>query len=282
MEIRFHKMHGTLNDFVVFDDLEGKIRLTTEQVTRLCDRRAGIGADGVIAIRPSDSADFFMDYVNADGSLAEMCGNGIRCLAKYAHDNGLTEKTTLRVETRGGVKTLELSMGPDGHTHRVRVDMGSPIFDPARIPVNVELSGGPVIDHPLEAGGRIFQASMVSMGNPHCVIVEQNNVESLPELYGSIIEKHPLFPAKTNVEFVKVLSRNRLFMRVWERGSGETLSCGTGACASAVVANLKGLVEDTVTVELRGGDLEISWKGNQSSVVMSGEATFVYKGNITI
>jgi len=282
MEIHFHKMHGTLNDFVVFGDLEGKVGLTPDQVSRICDRRAGVGADGVIAVRRSEKADFFMDYVNADGSLAEMCGNGIRCLAKYAYDNGLTKKTSLNVETRAGMKTLELFIGQEGNVHRVRVDMGSPIFDPEKIPVAIKGSAGPVIDYPLEAGGRTFLASMVSIGNPHCVILEQDDLDSLPGQYGPLIETHPLFPAKTNVEFVKVLSRSRLLMRVWERGSGETLSCGTGACATAVIANVKELVQETVTVEVRGGDLEISWKGAAFSALMTGPATLVYIGSITV
>ena len=282
MEINFQKMHGTLNDFVVFHDLGDEIRLTAQEVARICDRRGGVGADGVIAVRRSSVADFFMDYINADGSLAEMCGNGIRCLAKYVYDNRLTDKLALQVETRAGVKMLELIPGPDGRIQAVRVDMGQPIFDPKRIPVDIHESGTPVVEREIEAGDRTFRASILSMGNPHCVIVVDEDPESLPARYGPTFEKHPLFPAKTNVEFIRVLSPDRIVMRVWERGSGETFSCGTGACASAVAARLRGLVDSTVTVELLGGNLTINWKGPNDSVVMEGSVVLVFNGSITL
>lgn len=282
MDIRFQKMHGTLNDFVVFRDLEGVVTLSPNQVAHICDRRAGVGGDGVIVVRSSDSADFFMDYVNADGSPAEMCGNGIRCLAKYVYDSGLTAKTTLSVETRAGAKVVELLPGSDGKIMGVRVDMGKPVFDPHLIPVNLDNNGKPIIDHAIEAQERTFHASILSMGNPHCVIFVEAPPDALPERYGPAIENHPLFPAKTNVEFIQVLDRNRLLMRVWERGSGETFSCGTGACAAAVAACVKGLVDYRTVVQLRGGDLEIEWKGITSSVVMTGDANLAYSGVITI
>lgn len=282
MEIHFQKMHGTLNDFVVFNDLKGEVSLTAQEVARICDRRAGIGADGVIAIRPSSAADFFMDYVNADGSLAEMCGNGIRCLAKYVYDNSLTTKRDLAVETRAGVKMLKLFQGAGGKIETVQVDMGEPVFDPAKIPVNLPQSSTSVVEHEIEAGDRTFRASILSMGNPHCVIVVEEDLESLPVRYGPTIEKHPLFPAKTNVEFICILSPERIVMRVWERGSGETFSCGTGACASAVAARARGLVGSTVTVQLPGGDLKIDWKGPNNSVLMTGYAVSVFHGHINI
>lgn len=275
-------MHGTLNDFVVFHDLEGEVRLSSEQVARICDRRGGVGADGVIVVRPSSAADFFMDYVNADGSLAEMCGNGIRCLAKYVYDNGLTDKRHLAVETRAGVKALELLPGLNGKIETVRVNMGEPIFDADRIPVNIEHNGTPAIEHDIQAGDRVFPASILSMGNPHCVIVVDEDLESLLRRYGPTIENLPLFPAKTNVEFIRVMSRSHLVMRVWERGSGETFSCGTGACASAVAAQLKGLVDSRVTVELQGGNLDIDWKGPHNPVLMAGSAVFVFQGAIMV
>ncbi|MBM3301189.1 MAG: diaminopimelate epimerase, partial [Deltaproteobacteria bacterium] len=265
--MRFQKMHGTLNDFVVFHDLEGKVRLRPEQAARICDRRGGVGADGVIVVRPSTQADFFMDYVNADGSVAEMCGNGIRCVAKYVYDNGLKRATSLAVETRAGVKILELSPGDDGKIATVRVDMGAPIFDPSKIPVNIEPSDKPIIDYPVDASGRSFHATILSMGNPHCVIFVEEDPSGLPLLFGPILGKQPLFPAFTNVEFVRVLSPRHLMMRVWERGSGETFSCGTGACATAVAARLKDLSESTVVVGLLGGDLQIEWEGYGNSVV---------------
>jgi diaminopimelate epimerase len=282
MDISFQKMHGTLNDFVVFHDLSGAVQLGPEQVARICDRRAGVGADGVIIVRPSQEADFFMDYVNADGSVAEMCGNGIRCLAKYVYDNGLTDRTTLPVETRAGIKTVNLFPSNDGKIAKVSVDMGEPVFEPDAIPVNLESSGKPILDQVIEVRGRSFQASILSMGNPHCVIVTEEELDGLPLRYGSEIENHRLFPAKTNVEFIRIKDRNHIVMRVWERGSGETLACGTGACASAVAARLKGLVQADCVVELRGGNLDISWKGINYPVLMTGACELVYKGILTL
>lgn len=275
-------MHGTLNDFVVFHDPIGGVLLTPDQVAHLCDRRGGVGADGVIVVRPSARADFFMDYINADGSPAEMCGNGIRCLAKYVFDNGLTKKKTLPVETRAGVKLLELIEDSDGTIGSVRVDMGRPIFEPEKIPVRLETVEQPITDFPLEVSDRTFLCSILSMGNPHCVIVADDEVETLVPIYGPLIENHPLFPAKTNVEFIRVEGPNRLLMRVWERGSGVTFSCGTGACASAVAAGIQGLVGSPTTVSLLGGDLEIEWNGGDSSVFMTGAAATVYSGTIHI
>jgi diaminopimelate epimerase len=281
MEISFLKMHGTMNDFVIFHDLNDTVRLAGDQVAKLCDRRAGVGADGVIVVRRSSIADFFMDYINADGSLAEMCGNGIRCLAKYVYEKRLTAKMRLPVETRSGIKTLDLIPGPDGTIEKIKVDMGAPVFEPARIPAAVEKEP-PVIDFPVEAEGRLFHGTLVSMGNPHCVIFVEEDPDPLPQRYGPAIEKHPLFPAKTNVEFIRVMDRTRLKMRVWERGSGETFSCGTGACAAAVAANLKGLVESSSTVELLGGELEVEWKGASNPVIMTGSAVVVFDGRITV
>jgi len=282
MYITFQKMHGTLNDFVVFHDLEDKIKLNADQAAWICDRRGGVGADGVIVVRPSRQADFFMDYINADGSLAEMCGNGIRCLAKYVYDNGLTTKTTLPVETRAGVKVVELVLGNEGKVGSVRVDMGAPIFDAARIPVAVSGDGSAMINHEVVSGSRTFEAAILSMGNPHCVIVVDEDPGPLPRSYGPAIETHPIFPAKTNVEFVRVLARDRILMRVWERGSGETFSCGTGACAAAVAAHLRGLTDARVTVELLGGDLTIDWNIDTRHVIMDGSSTKVFDGSLTI
>jgi diaminopimelate epimerase len=282
MEIQFQKMHGTLNDFVLFHDAIGAVHLTPEQVAHICDRHAGVGADGVIVVRPSGVADFFMDYINSDGSLAEMCGNGIRCLAKYAYDNSLTDKTTLAVETRAGVKIVELFAGSDGMIEHVRVDMGAPIFDPDLIPARVRWNGTPVKDHVIEAHDRKLKATILSMGNPHCVIFLDEDPSPFPGRYGASLETHPLFPARVNVEFVQVLDRGRLKMRVWERGSGETYSCGTGACASAVAGSVRGVVDSRVVVELLGGDLDIQWEGDELPVLMTGAATLVYHGIIRL
>ncbi|MDQ7783204.1 MAG: diaminopimelate epimerase [Desulfomonilaceae bacterium] len=282
MEIKFQKMHGTRNDFIVFHDLTNSVELSPDRVAAICDRRAGVGADGVIVVRSDESADFFMDYMNSDGSLAEMCGNGIRCLAKYAYDNGLTRNTTIRVRTRAGIKMLRLFQGPDGLIDTVRVDMGRPVFDPALIPVDIQTETLPIVDHRIEAQGRAFDATIVSMGNPHCVIFVHDDPEELPVLYGPTIERHSLFPARTNVEFVRVIDRTRILMRVWERGSGETFACGTGACAAVVAARLKELVDPETTVHLKGGDLLVEWQTFTSSVLMSGPSVSVYNGTINI
>lgn len=282
MEIHFHKMHGTLNDFVVFHDPADRIALSPAQIAHVCDRRAGIGADGVIAVRGSTKADFFMDYRNADGSVVEMCGNGIRCLAKYVFDNGLTAHTTLKVDTRAGIKTLTLYPGPEGKIERVLVDMGAPIFEPRAIPVRLETDGSPILDHSLEVAGRTFQVAILSMGNPHCVIFADEDIEEMPRRFGPIIENHALFPARVNVEFVRVLDRESIAMRVWERGSGETMACGTGACAAAVASRLKGLVDGECKVRLTGGDLDVSWKGYNYPVLILGHAATTFKGTLTI
>ncbi|MDQ1238239.1 MAG: diaminopimelate epimerase, partial [Thermodesulfobacteriota bacterium] len=259
MIMPFQKMHGTLNDFIVIEDLGNRVLLSPADVAKLCDRRAGIGGDGVIVVRQSCDADFFMDYLNSDGSVAEMCGNGIRCLAKYVYDCGLARQKNLTFQTRAGIKTVEIITGDDGLTASVRVGMGFPAFAVKEIPVALDDAAGPVIDWPVEVRGRTFLCSFISMGNPHCVIFQEGDIEDLPSRYGPDIETHSLFPQKTNVEFVKVVSRSALCMRVWERGSGITLSCGTGACASAVAARLKGLVDSPVEVQLLGGRLSIEW-----------------------
>ncbi len=283
MKITFQKMHGAKNDFVVFHDLENIVLLSQSQVSRICDRRDGVGADGLIVVRQSNSADFFMDYINSDGSAAEMCGNGIRCLAKYVYDNKLTQNRHIRIETRAGIKDVELLFDGLGQVTRARVNMGRPIFDPTQIPVKVTVASSPVLDCPLDVGGQTFLCSFVSMGNPHCVIIyDKDDFEKAPSLYGKLIESHSMFPAKTNVEFVKLVDRSRILMRVWERGSGETLACGTGACASAVITILKGLTNNTVAIELPGGTLDVNWKDINDSVLMTGDVDTVYIGNITI
>lgn len=282
MKLEFQKMHGAKNDFVVLHDLGNSLAISPAQAAYLCDRRIGVGADGLIVVRPSEIADFFMDYVNSDGSIAEMCGNGIRCLGKYVYDNGLTGKTSLRIETRAGVKGLDLLADESGRISKVRVDMGKPIFDPNSIPVSAINSKPPIIDYPLMADGETFFCSFVSMGNPHCVIVyDKNDLDQAPRRFGSAIENHGTFPAKTNVEFVKVLNRGRVLMRVWERGSGETLACGTGACAAGVTTILKGLTDHQVSIELLGGTLDITWESIETSVLMTGTSETVYHGHIT-
>ena len=276
--MRFSKYHGTGNDFVMLADTEDRLKLTPEQVAGLCDRHFGIGGDGVIRVAPGEGdTDFFMDYVNSDGSIGEMCGNGIRCLAVFARDEGLTSKDTLRIGTRAGVKVVEI-MG-DG---QVRVDMGPPIFAPRDVPV--EWSGEDALHAKIELGSSVIEASILSMGNPHAVLfVENEPVDSLP--FGPTIEKHNMFPNGTNVEFAKVEGPDHARMRVWERGSGETLSCGTGACAVAVASKLVAGGSDEMVVTLPGGDVRIEWRGSldeEAPVFLTGPAVRVFTGEVDL
>ncbi len=273
MNINFTKMHGTGNDFIVIDCRSFDLTDPAGFAVRYCHRRFGIGADQLLLLYPSDVADFKMRICNADGSEVEMCGNGIRCFAKYIWDRHISAKQTLEVETLAGIIKTERS-GND-----VKVDMGEPIFDPQKIPVNIQ-SPAPVVDYPLNIGGREFRLTFVSMGNPHAVIFIDEDVSKFPiETFGPQIENHLLFPRRTNVEFVNVADRNKLIMRVWERGSGETLACGTGATATAIAAMIKGLAEKHVTVSLSGGNLSIKWAPNNHAY-MTGPAVEVFEGVI--
>ena len=273
MKIPFTKMHGTGNDFIVVDCMALELPDPAAFSIRYCHRRFGIGADQMLLLYPSKSADFTMKIFNADGSEVEMCGNGIRCFAKYIWDRNLSGKQVLDVETLAGIIRPERS-GAD-----VRVDMGEPILDPQKIPVNLQSQAKPV-DYPLSIADREFNVTFVSMGNPHAVIFLDDDVSDFQvERYGRKIEMHPLFPKRTNVEFVNVVNRHELIMRVWERGSGETLACGTGACATGVASMLKGLTERRVTVKLLGGNLSIDWAEN-NHVYMTGPAVEVFEGVI--
>jgi diaminopimelate epimerase len=275
--MRFTKYQGIGNDFVMLADPQDEIELTPEKVRALCDRRFGIGADGVIRVAPGrDGGDLLMDYVNSDGSVGEMCGNGIRCLALFAQEEGLTEKDELDVLTGAGLKKIEVLA--DG---RVRVDMGAPIFDPARIPM--DWKGPEALHAKIEVGGMMQEVACVSMGNPHAVLLVDDPASAPVTTLGPTIENHPAFPNKTNVEFLAVRSQSKLEMRVWERGSGETLACGTGACAVAVVARLIGATAQRVTVTLPGGDLEVEWEGSlvkEAPVLLTGPATKSFEGEI--
>ncbi|MGH2691565.1 MAG: diaminopimelate epimerase [Actinomycetota bacterium] len=276
--MRFSKYHGTGNDFVMIEDVADEVTLSSALVAALCDRHAGVGADGVIRIAPSDTADFFMDYWNADGATAEMCGNGIRCLAKYVYERGLTDKTELDVDTRDGVKHLVLDVA-DGEMRAVRVDMGAPTLERGRIPMT-----GPAIerfvDQPFPDAGPGYTAAAISMGNPHLVLVGAEDLASLdlPRV-GPPLEHHPDFPEGTNVEFIRV-EDGAVQARVWERGSGETMACGTGGCASLVAANLLGLAGRQGTVRFPGGDLEIEW-ATDDHVYLTGPAAFVFDGELS-
>ena len=280
--MRFTKMHGLGNDYIYVNCFKEHIENPPKVARFVSDRHFGVGSDGLIMINPSKCADFEMEMYNADGSRSEMCGNGIRCVAKYVYDYGLTDKTSISVETLGGIKYLELTV-KDGKTELVRVNMGKPELSPKLIPV---VSGSPedeaVIDAPILVGGREYRMTSVSMGNPHTVVYV-DDVDGLDiEEIGPKFENHERFPNRVNTEFVKVLDRHTAQMRVWERGSGETLACGTGACAVAVSCILNGLTEDKVTVKLLGGDLEVEWDREADVVYMTGPATVVFDGEINI
>ncbi len=273
--MKFTKMHGCGNDYIYVDCTRGLPGNLSELSRRYSDRRFGIGGDGLIAICPSSLADFRMEMYNADGSLGAMCGNGIRCVAKYVYDKGLTDKTHLRIETSSGVKDLVLTV-EGGEVSRVRVDMGAPSLRSDRIPV-VGL-GEQVVGQSIQVAGRTWTMTCVSMGNPHAV-VWADDVQSLDlEQIGPQFEHHASFPDRVNTEFVHVIDRRNLEMRVWERGSGETLACGTGACAAAYAAWLCGRCDAAVTVHLRGGDLEITYDQQANTMLMTGPAVTVFEG----
>ena len=278
--MQFTKLHGLGNDYLYFntlaEDLSGCDLPALSRV--LSDRHFGPGADGIILVEPSDQADFRMRIFNADGSEAEMCGNGLRAFAKYVHDHGLSRQTALTVETGAGVLSIELQV-QNGKMTSARADMGPPRLQRAEIPMRGEPADGPVIEETLTIGKYLFQITAVSMGNPHCVIFLPEIADFPVAEVGPIIERHQLFPNRTNVEFARVVSRDRIDMRVWERGSGETLACGTGACATAVAGALTGRTDRQITVHLLGGDLEIEWAADDH-VLLTGPATEVYTGEV--
>lgn len=277
--MKFTKMHGIGNDYVYVNCFEEKIENPGEVAKMVSDRHFGIGSDGLILIKPSGQADFFMEMYNSDGSQGEMCGNGVRCVAKYVYDHKMTDKTHISIDTLGGIKYLDLTV-EQGKVSLVKVNMGSPVLIPEKIPVAYE--GADCISRPILVGGREYSVTCVSMGNPHAVIY-MNDVEYLDiEKIGPLFENHEKFPARINTEFVKVIDRKTLQMRVWERGAGETLACGTGACAVAVASALNGFSEDEVTVKLLGGDLQIRWDREDNLVYMTGSATTVFEGDIKI
>ena len=280
--MKFTKMHGCGNDYIYVDGAREIIpaERKSEVVKFLSDRHFGIGGDGVIFINPSDVADFEMEMYNMDGSRSEMCGNGIRCVGKYVYDHGLTWKTSLSIVSCGKIKYLELTV-EDGRVTKVRVNMGSPVLEAAEIPVVASQS--PVVDTPIAVDGREYRMTCVSMGNPHAIVYvdEMIDDETMAKI-GPLFEHHERFPRRVNTEFVKVLDRERVQMRVWERGTGETLACGTGACAVTVASILNGLTEDGITVELLGGNLEIFWDREENVVYMTGPATTVFEGEIEI
>ena len=277
--MKFTKMHGLGNDYVYVNCFEEKIDNPPAVARFVSDRHFGIGSDGLIMINPSKTADFEMEMYNADGSRGEMCGNGIRCVAKYVYDYGLTDKTQISVETLGGIKYLDLTV-EDGKVSLVKVDMGKPELEAELIPIISEREQ--VIDEPIEVDGKEYHMTGVSMGNPHAVIYV-DDVKGLDlEKIGPKFESHERFPKRINTEFVHCIDRQTVEMRVWERGSGETLACGTGACAVAVSSILNNLTDTQVTVKLLGGDLQIEWDREKDRVFMTGPATVVFDGVIDI
>lgn len=285
--MKFTKMQGCGNDYVYVNGFTEKIALEDkpEIVRRLSDRHFGIGGDGVIFINPAKEADFEMEMYNADGTRSEMCGNGIRCVAKFVYDKGLTDNTDITIVSAGKIKYLHLTVekkpGQDrGEVTKVRVNMGSPILEPALVPVKAE--GEQVVNAPIVVEDTEYRMTSVSMGNPHAIIFKSGVKEMNLEAIGPKFENHECFPNRTNTEFVEVIDRNTVFMRVWERGTGETLACGTGCCATAVAAVLNGLTENTVTVKLLGGELLIEWDREENLVYMTGPAVTVFEGEVAL
>ena len=279
MKIKFTKMQGCGNDYVYVNCMD-KLIDNPEKVSQyISDRHFGIGSDGLILICPSDVADFRMAMYNADGSEGKMCGNGVRCIAKYVYEYGLTDKKKISLETKSGIKYLDMDI-EDGNVQMVIVDMGAPILKPAEIPVKTDSSMDSFINQPLNVDGNTFMVTCVSMGNPHAVVFVDDTKSLDIRKYGPVFETHPAFPEQVNTEFVQVISRNEINMRVWERGSGETLACGTGTCASVVACVLNGKTDEKVTVHLLGGDLFIEYNRGNGTVWMTGPAEIVFDGEI--
>lgn len=275
--IKFTKMHGLGNDYVYIDAINQNIENESSLAKFISNRHLGIGSDGLILICKSDVADFKMRMFNSDGSEAEMCGNGIRCVGKFVYDKGLTNKTTVKIETLAGIKTLILNT-KDGKVETVKVDMGEPILENEKIPV---ISNENTVKNLiLNAEEKNFKFTCVSMGNPHAVTIVKDTNDFDVEKYGRVLEIDKAFPKKSNIEFAQIVDRNNVKMRVWERGTGETLACGTGACATAVACNLNGLTDRKVNIELLGGNLEIEWNKEDNHVYMTGPAVTVFEGKM--
>jgi len=273
--MRFTKMHGIGNDYIFVNCFEEIVQDPSRQALIMSRQHFGVGADGLVLIESSDTADFGMRIFNSDGSEAEMCGNASRCIGKYVYERGITEKTELTLDTKSGIRQLSLTVDK-GKVSRVRVDMGSPELNPRNIAV--DLPGEIVLRHRMQLMGQNWFITCVNMGNPHCVIFVKDPEAIDVATLGPMFENHPLFPRRTNVEFVRVIRRDVLQMRVWERGAGETLACGTGASAALVAAVLCGLSDRTVQMKLTGGNLELSWNAEDNHVYQSGPAEYVFDG----
>lgn len=289
--MKFTKMQGIGNDYVYVNCFEEKVENPSELAVKISNRNFGVGSDGLILIKPSEVADFTMEMYNADGSQSEMCGNGIRCVGKYVYDYGLTDKESISVETLAGIKYLDFTI-ENGKVALITVNMGSPELVPEKVPVNVDAIKGvsdseksglaQVVDKTLEVDGKEYNVTCVSMGNPHCITFVDDTASFPLEEEGPKFEFHAAFPNRVNAEFIQVLSRNEVNMRVWERGSGETLACGTGACASTVACILNGLTDEEITLHLLGGDLKVRWDRDENAVFMTGPAKVVFDGEIDV
>lgn len=277
--MEFTKMQGCGNDYVYVNGFENKIDNPNKLSEIVSDRHFDIGSDGLIVINPSEKADFKMSMYNADGSEGKMCGNGIRCVAKYVYDNKMTDKTTIAVETLSGIKTLELNVKND-KVETVKVNMGTPILLPKDVPVVSDKDK--VVDEPIVIDDKEYRITCVSMGNPHAITFIENTDDLEIETIGPKFENNPIFPDRVNTEFIQILDRNTVKMRVWERGSGETFACGTGACATVVACVLNGLTDEKVTVKLLGGDLFIEYNREENTVYMTGPAKVSFTGKIEV
>lgn len=277
--MNFTKMQGIGNDYIYVDCLSQTVGNPSAVARFVSDRHFGIGSDGLVLILPSDTSDFRMRMFNSDGSESEMCGNAIRCVGKYVYDNGLTSKTTIGIETLAGIKILEMDV-ENNQVVKVKVDMGEPILEPVKIPVKSDMER--FVSQPVKVDGKEYMVTCVSMGNPHAITYVDSVADFPLEAVGSKMEVHDLYPRKINAEFVEVVDRTTLKMRVWERGAGETLACGTGACAVLVSSVLNGLSERKATIKLLGGDLTIEWNENDNHVYMTGPAVKVFEGTIDI
>ncbi|HOI26774.1 MAG TPA: diaminopimelate epimerase [Paludibacteraceae bacterium] len=274
-KIKFTKMQGISNDYIYINCFEESVENPSDLAIKMSNRHTGVGSDGLVLIMPSESCDFRMRMFNSDGSEAEMCGNASRCVGKFLYDKGLTKKKLISLETLAGRKMLELHTVNE-RVDTVTVDMGEPIFEASLILTTLNSSS--VMKFPLQVNSQTYSANCLSMGNPHCVLFMDEIDDLNLEKIGPLFESHPIFPKKTNTEFIKVLSEHSLRMRVWERGAGETMACGTGACASVVTAVLNGYCDGKVIVSLRGGDLEIEWNRHDKHVYMTGAAVTVFEG----
>jgi len=278
--MKFTKMHGCGNEYIYIDCFKEEVNNPEKLAIWVSDRHFGIGSDGLILIKPSDKSDFYMDMYNADGSQGKMCGNGIRCVAKYVYDNKMTDKEVIKIETLSGEKTIEVFIGDDNLVATAKVDMGSPILNPLEIPVLLE--GESIVNREIIIDNKEYHITCVSMGNPHAVLFVEDTMSLDLEKIGPLFEHNELFPERINTEFVEIVDRNTIKMRVWERGSGETLACGTGACASVVASVLNNKTEDEVLVHLKGGDLFIKYDREKNTVFMTGPAEVICTGELNL